>query len=91
MKQSSGISSRYISIKEEKIKDKERILKAARKYQLVPYRGTSIRLQQLGKKKKERKKDIQVGNKELKSSPFSDDIVLDKENPKYSAINSVKL
>lgn len=44
------------------VKDKERILTAARKYQLAPYRGTSIRLQQLGQKKKE--KDIQIGNKE---------------------------
>ena len=67
MKQSSGISSRYISIKEEKIKDKERILKAARKYQLVPYRGTSIRLQQLGKKKKERKKERKTSKLEIKN------------------------
>ena len=70
------------------VKDKERLLKAARKYQLVSYRGTSIRLQQLSQKKK---KDIQIGNKELKPSPFSDDIELYKENPKYSAINSIKL
>ena len=69
------------------VKDKERLLKAARKYQLVSYRGTSIRLQQLSQKKK----DIQIGNKELKPSPFSDDIELYKENPKYSAINSIKL
>ena len=58
------------------VKDKERILKATRKYQLVPYRGTSIRLQQLSQKKKKKKKDIQIGNKELKPSLFSDDIVL---------------
>ena len=43
MKQSSGISSRYISIKEEKIEDKERILKASREIQLVIYKGIPIK------------------------------------------------
>ena len=35
---------RFIIIKMPKVKDKERILKAAREKQLVPYRGVSIRL-----------------------------------------------
>ena len=35
---------RHIIIKRPKIKDKERILKAARKKQLVTYRGVLIRL-----------------------------------------------
>ena len=35
---------RYIITKIPKVKDKERILKAAREKQLVPYRGVSIRL-----------------------------------------------
>ena len=35
---------RHIIIKRPKIKDKERILKAARKKQLVTYRGVPIRL-----------------------------------------------
>ena len=35
---------RHIIIKRPKIKDKERILKAARKKQLVTYRGILIRL-----------------------------------------------
>ena len=37
-------TSRHIIIPLPKIKDKERILKAARKKQLIPYRGVSIRL-----------------------------------------------
>ena len=35
---------RHIIIKMPKVKDKERILKAAREKQLVTYRGISIRL-----------------------------------------------
>ena len=35
---------RYIKIKMPKVKDKERILKAAREKQLVTYRGVPIRL-----------------------------------------------
>ena len=58
---------RNIVIKMSEVKDKERILKAARKYQLVPYRGTSIRLQQLGKKKKERKKERKTSKLEIKN------------------------
>ena len=37
-------TSRHIIIKMPKVKDKERILKAARKKQLVTYRGVPIRL-----------------------------------------------
>ena len=37
-------TSRYIIIKMPKVKDKERILKAAREKQLVTYKGVSIRL-----------------------------------------------
>ena len=35
---------RHIIIKKPKVKDKERILKAVREKQLVPYRGVPIRL-----------------------------------------------
>ena len=35
---------RHITIKMQMIKDKERILKAAREYQLAPYKGSPIRL-----------------------------------------------
>ena len=37
-------SPRHIIIKMSKVKDKERILKAAREKQLVTYRGVPIRL-----------------------------------------------
>ena len=42
---------RHIIIKMPKIKDKERILKAAREKQLVIYRGVPIRLQLISQKK----------------------------------------
>ena len=37
-------SARHIIMKMQKVKDKERILKAAREKQLVTYRGVPIRL-----------------------------------------------
>ena len=43
MKQSSGNTSRYISIKMAKIKDKDRILKASREMQLVISKGIPIK------------------------------------------------
>ena len=42
---------RHIVIKMPKIKDKERILKAAREKKLVTYRGVPIRLQLISQKK----------------------------------------
>ena len=38
------LTPRHIIIKMPKVKDKEKILKAARKKQLVIYKGSSIRL-----------------------------------------------
>ena len=42
---------RHIIIKMSKVKDKERILKAAREKQLVTYRGVPIRQQLISQKK----------------------------------------
>ena len=41
---SKGPNPRHITIKMLKVKDKERILKAAREKQLVTYRGIPIKL-----------------------------------------------
>ena len=49
---------RHIIIKMPKIKDKERILKAAREKQLVIYRGVPIRLQLISQKKLRRPEGI---------------------------------
>ena len=58
-------TSRYIIIKMPKVKDKERILKAAREKHLVTYRGVPIRLSAISQKELCRLEEI--GKKYSKS------------------------
>ena len=62
------ITPRHIIIKMPKVKDKERILKAAREKQLVTYRGVPIRLSvDFSKETLQAKRDWQEIFKVIKS------------------------
>ena len=59
---------RHIIIKMSKVKDKERILKAAREKQLFTYRGVPVRLLADFSKKKTTKKNPQTQNQKHKKT-----------------------